>query len=634
MSVLEQINGPEDLKRIDIGELEKLAEEIRQLIVSVISKTGGHLASNLGVVELTIALHRTFDIKKDKIIWDVGHQCYAHKILTGRRDQFHTIRQYGGISGFPRVSESAYDCFGTGHASTAISAALGMSLARDFRNESYKVLAVVGDGALTGGMAFEALNHAGQLKTDLIVVFNDNEMSISPTVGGFSQRINKLRTASIYNRIRRDAKELVTRFGDRAIRLARRIEDSARMLLVNGMLFESLGFRYFGPVDGHDLPYLISAFERVKDIGGPIIIHVVTQKGKGYVFAEKNPTEFHSASPFDIQTGQKIEKLKTISYTEAFSDALIKLAGEDEKIIAITAAMPDGTGISAFRKRFPRRCFDVGIAEQHAVALAAGLASQGMKPVFAVYSTFLQRAYDQMVHDVCLQNLPVTFAVDRAGLVGADGPTHHGTFDFAYMQHIPNMVIMAPKDEAELQFMLKTAIEYPGPASIRYPKAEGIGVPLPQELNSLPIGKAELLKEGDDVLILAIGSMVYPAMSASQILNRSGISAMVVNARFVKPLDCGMILPMVRRIGKLITVEEHAVSCGFGSAVAEMLIQEGIHGVQIKHLGIPDKFIDHGDRKILLEVNSLTPDGIANSVLQMLKQKDSGLRVQEILSPP
>jgi 1-deoxy-D-xylulose-5-phosphate synthase len=623
MSILEQISSREDLKGIDLDKLEELAEEIRQRIISVVSKTGGHLASNLGVVELTIAIHRAFDLSKDKIVWDVGHQCYTYKMLTGRLEKFNTIRQYNGLSGFPKTSESEFDSFGTGHACTAISAALGMAMARDFKGESSRVLAVVGDGAFTGGMAFEALNHAGEIRTDLIVIFNDNEMSISPTVGGLSQRIDRLRTAPIYNRFRRDTAELVARFGARATQLARRIEDSARTLLVNGMLFESLGFRYFGPVDGHDIPHLIDTFDRVKNISGPVIVHVVTQKGKGFEFAEKDPTRFHSASPFDISTGQSLKK-KGISYTDVFSSALVKLAAEDERILAITAAMPDGTGLIRFAEEFPDRFFDVGIAEQHAVTLAAGLASQGMKPVVAIYSTFLQRAYDQIVHDVCLQDLPVAFALDRAGLVGADGPTHHGTFDYAYLRHIPNMVVMAPKDEAELQNMLKTAIEWDGPIALRYPRSAGVGVPLPQEFVSLPIGKAELLREGGDVLLLAIGSMVYPAIEAAEMLAKNGISATLVNARFVKPIDRDLILPLIQHIGEVVTVEEHALSGGFGSAVMEMLAQEEeTSSVHIRHIGIPDKFIEHGDRERLLQINGLTPDGIVESVSQMLGHKES-----------
>lgn len=630
MSILEQINSPEDLKEIDADELEDLADEIRQKIISVVSKTGGHLASNLGVVELTIAMYRAFDMTQDKIVWDVGHQCYTHKILTGRADRFHTIRQYDGLSGFPKRSECDFDCFGTGHANTAISAALGMALGRDLKGESSRVLAVVGDGALTGGMAFEALNHAGHLKTDMIIIFNDNEMSISPTVGGLSQRINRLRMARTYNRFREDARELATRFGARAVQLARRVEDSARTLFVNGMLFESLGFRYFGPVDGHDIHGLITAFNRAKNIEGPIIVHVLTQKGKGYRFAEEDPTRFHSASPFDISTGKSLKEKKA-TYTDAFSSALVKLAEEDEQIVAITAAMPDGTGVSKFMEKFPKRCFDVGIAEQHAVTLAAGLASQGLKPVFAVYSTFLQRGYDQILHDVCLQNLPVTLAIDRAGLVGADGPTHHGTFDLAYLRHIPNMVLMAPKDEAELQLMLKTAIDWPGPAALRYPRSAGVGVPLPQELTSLPIGEAELLREGQDVLLIAIGSMVYPAVEAAEALAENGISAAVVNARFVKPLDRELILPLIRRIKKVVTIEEHALSGGFGSGVAEMLVQEKeMSDVQIGHIGIPDKFIEQGSREHLLQLNGLTSDGIFQFVLQMIGSEENATTISKV----
>ena len=621
MSILDQIKGPADLKGLSVNELVELAKEIRQKIISVVSRTGGHLASNLGVVELTIAIHRAFEMGQDKIVWDVGHQCYTHKMLTGRLDRFHTIRQGDGLSGFPKISESEYDDFGTGHASTAISAALGMALARDIKGESSNVLAVVGDGALTGGMAFEALNHAGQIRTNLIIVFNDNDMSISPTVGGLSRRINRLRMAPIYNHFRRDTAELVSRFGARATQLAQRVDDSARALLVDGMLFESLELRHFGPVDGHDIPRLMETFDRVKNIDGPVIVHVVTKKGKGYEFAEKNPTRFHSASPFDVATGENINNKKP-SYTDAFSSALIKLAEMDDKIIPITAAMPNGTGLIKFMDKFPDRCFDVGIAEQHAVTLAAGLASQGMKPVVAAYSTFLQRAYDQILHDVCLQNLPVTFALDRAGLVGADGPTHHGVFSYAYLRHIPNMSIMAPKDEAELQHMLKTAIDWTGPTALCYPRSAGVGVLLPQELVPIQMGEAELLREGEDVLLLAIGSMVYPALEAAEMLSKNGVSAAVVNARFVKPIDKKLILPLIRRIGKVVTVEEHNLSGGFGSAISEMLVNEDeMSGVQIGHIAIPDKFIEHAPREKLFHMNGLTPDGILQFAWQMLGLK-------------
>lgn len=630
MSLLEQIKSPEDLRKISPDRLEELAKEIRERIVSVIAKNGGHLASNLGVVDLTIALHRTFDVKEDKIIWDVGHQCYTHKILTGRLDKFDSIRQSDGLCGFPRISESSFDSFGTGHACTAISAALGIALARDFKGETFRVIAVVGDGALTGGMAFEALNHAGHLRKNLIVVFNDNEMSISPTVGGFLQRIDRLRTSQRYNRFRQDIADLAARVGPLATQLARRIDDTARTFFVNGMLFESLGFRYFGPVDGHDIYGLIDTFNRVKNIRGPVIVHVVTQKGKGYDFAEENPTKFHSASPFDASTGQSLGN-KKVSYTDVFSNALLRLADEDERVVAITAAMPDGTGLIKFMEKYPDRCFDVGIAEQHAVTMAAGLALQGMKPVVAIYSTFMQRAYDQIVHDVCLQNLPVTFVLDRAGLVGADGPTHHGTFSYAYLRHIPNMVVMAPKDEAELQDMLKTAIDYNGPVAFCYPRASGVGVQLPQEFVSLPIGKAELLRDGKDVLILAIGSMVCPAVEAAEILARDGVSAAVVNARFIKPLDGDLIVLLILQIGKVITVEEHTLSCGFGSAVTEMLTQEKrMSGIQIEHIGIPDKFIDHGDREYLLRMNGLTPEGIARSALQSLGREVNARKTSKI----
>ncbi len=619
MSLLEQINQPEDLKEVKISQLPELASEIRQTIISTVSMTGGHLASSLGVVELTIALLRTFDPTHDKIIWDVGHQCYAHKILTGRREKFDTLRQYEGLSGFPKICECGYDCFGTGHASTSISAALGMAKARDIKDEDYKVIAVIGDGSLTGGMAFEALNNAGHTKTDLIVILNDNEMSISPTVGGVLQHIDHLRATATYNRFRSDVADIVAKFGKQATRLIKRIEESAKTLIMDNMLFDSLGFRYFGPIDGHNIINLINTLQRVKNIGGPIAVHVVTQKGKGYKLAESNPTKFHSSSSFDITTGQSIRKKKNITYTGAFSKALINLGSKDKRIVAITAAMLDGTGVSDFQAEYPDRCFDVGIAEQHAVTFAAGLASQSMKPVLAVYSTFLQRGYDQIVHDVCLQNLPVIFALDRAGLVGADGPTHHGTFDFAYLRHIPNMAVMAPKDEAELQHMLKTAIDHDGPVALRYPRGEALGVPLPDELMSLPMGKAEIIRDGQDILLLAIGSMVYPAIEASEILERNNISTAVVNARFVKPLDKELIQSLALRIGRIMTIEEHVINGGFGSAVTEMIAEsEDLSDIKIKLVGLPDQFIEHGDQKILLSKHGLTPEAIAQSAMQML----------------
>ncbi len=630
MSILEQIKGPDDLKKVSLSQLDRLAQEIRDKIIAVVSKTGGHLASNLGVVELTIALHRVFDVKNDKIVWDVGHQCYTHKMLTGRCCDFETIRQHGGLCGFPKITESKFDSFGTGHACTAISAALGLALARDLKGESYRTIAVVGDGALTGGMAFEALNHAGTLRKNLIVVFNDNEMSISPTIGGFMQRIDRLRSSQRYNRFRREVADMAAKFGPLATQIARRIDDSARTLLVNGMLFEALGFRYFGPVDGHDIAGLMDTFERLKNIEGPKIVHVVTKKGKGYKPAEDDPTRFHSASSFDVSTGQS-PKPKKPSFTDIFSETIIKLAETDKRIVAITAAMPDGTGLVKFAKKYPDRFFDVGIAEQHAVTMSAGLALQGMRPVVAIYSTFLQRAYDQILHDVCLQDLPVTFALDRSGLVGADGPTHHGTYSFAFLRHIPNIAIMTPKDEAELQSMLKTAIELPGPVALCYPRASGVGAQLSQEITSLSVGKAEILREGKDVLILAIGSMVYPALEASEMLEKEGIFVTVVNSRFVKPLDRDLLIPLIRRTGKVVTIEEHSISCGFGSAVSEMMVQEkGTSGVMVEHIGIPDKFIEHGDRNLLLEMCGLTPTGIVESIKKMLENEESTRKVSTL----
>ncbi|MBD3183660.1 1-deoxy-D-xylulose-5-phosphate synthase [Candidatus Poribacteria bacterium] len=629
MSILEQIHSPGDFKKIEPHKLDDLSCEIRQKIISTVSQTGGHLASNLGVVELTIALHRAFDISRDKIVWDVGHQCYTHKILTGRLDKLNTIRQYCGLSGFPKRTESEYDSFGTGHACTAISAALGMALARDAHDEDHKILAVVGDGALTGGMAFEALNHADHFKTDMIVVYNDNEMSISPTIGGLTQRINNLRTSAVYNYFRRDMADLMNKLGPRATQIARKIDDSVRTLLADGMFFESLGLRYFGPVDGHDIHGLIETFNRVKNIRGPVVVHAITKKGKGCDFAEDDPTRYHSASPFNTDTGENLKK-KKISYTNVFSDTLVELAAEDDRIMAITAAMPDGTGLVKFMKKYPTRCFDVGIAEQHAVTLAAGLSCEGMKPVVAIYSTFLQRAYDQIIHDVCLQELPVVFAVDRSGLVGADGPTHHGTFGFSFLRHIPNMVLMAPKDEAELRQMIKTAVEHDGPAALCYPRSSGLGVPMPKTYESLKIGEGEVLREGKDILLLAVGTMVYPAIEAAKILMEYDISAAVINARFIKPLDKGLIAPLSRSIRKVITVEENQIDGGFGSAVTEMLINEEIlSGIDIRQIGLPDKFIQHGERELLLKLYGLTSENIAVNVLEMFNREEDAQTIRE-----
>jgi 1-deoxy-D-xylulose-5-phosphate synthase len=649
--ILESISSPKDLKQLTLSELNQLSKEIRAYILNVLSQSEGHFASNLGSIELTIALHRAFDAPKDKIIWDVGHQAYAHKILTGRIQQFPTLRQYGGLRGFPSPVESEYDAFGAGHASTSIAAALGIAIARDLTpaplsiswrgdgGEKYKVVVVIGDGGMTGGMAYEALNAAGDIKKDIIVVLNDNQMSISPTVGAFSKYFNKIRTHPAYNLLRGGTKELISMISPDATEMAHRISG----LVSGGTLFKELGFRYFGPIDGHDIEIMLEIFDGIKSLRAPVLIHVITQKGKGYKFAEENPEKYHSVSGgFDISTGKPPTpstfqegsslkaKSKTPTYSAVFGDTLIKLAEENPKIIAITAAMCDGTGLDKFMKIFPNRYFDVGIAEQCAVTMAAGMAAQGMKPVVAIYSTFLQRAYDQILHDVCIQNLPVVFALDRGGLVGADGPTHHGAFDFCYLRHIPNIVVMAPKDENELQQMIKTAIEYDdGPIALRYPRGSGEGVLLSEEFASLPIGKGELLKEGDDVLLVAIGNRVYPALEAANTLAKSplppfgkggkgGISAAVVNARFVKPLDEDLILTLAARIRKVITIEDNSIMGGFGSAMLEAIAERGLNNITVRRLGIPDKFVEHGDTKTLYQLCGYDTDSIVRAALEMV----------------
>ena len=537
---LDKINSPADVKKLSVPQLEQLAKEIRQLLISVISHTGGHLAPNLGVVELTLALHKVFNTPEDKIIFDVGHQAYIHKIITGRREQFPTLRQYGGLSGFPKRSESEHDAFGTGHSSTSISAALGMACARDLQGEDYNVVAVIGDGSMTGGMAFEALNNAGMLHKNMIVVLNDNEMSISKNVGAMSEYLYQLRTGETYNKIKNDIEGWLKNmeFGSDVLKAIRRLKGSVKYLMVPTSIFEELGFTYLGPVDGHDLDGLLDVLQAAKKIDGPVMVHVLTKKGKGYKPAEESPNKFHGTGPFDIATGKKITNPNApVSYTEVFGKTLTKLADIDDKIVGITAAMPDGTGLNIFAEAHKDHFFDVGIAEQHAVTAAAGMAAAGMKPVAAIYSTFMQRAYDSIMHDICMQKLHVTLCLDRAGLVGDDGYTHHGVFDYAYLRSIPNMTIMAPKDENELQHMLKTALDFDGPVSVRYPRGSGVGVALDTQWQDLPIGKAEVLRTGKDVCFWAIGSMVQTALDAAELLETQGISAGVVNMRFAKPLD-------------------------------------------------------------------------------------------------
>ena len=620
--ILDQINSPKDLKQLEIPRLALLAKELRDFVLTTISKTGGHLAPSLGVVELTLVLHYIFDAPKDKIIWDVGHQAYIHKIITGRKAQFHTIRQHKGISGFPKISESPYDHFGVGHASTAISAALGVACARDLKDETYAVVAVVGDGALTGGMAFEGLNNAGSMKKDLIVVLNDNKMSISENVGALSKYLTNLITHPAYNLLKKDIWELtgkLSTFGKRIRSIVSRVDQGLKGIIVPGLLFERLGFRYIGPIDGHNIAGLIRVFKEVRKMKGAILVHVCTVKGKGYKLAEENAPKFHGLSAFDRQTGQSNSKAKHPTYTQVFADTIVKLAEQNPKIVAITAAMSIGTGLVHFAEKFPERFYDVGIAEEHAVTFAAGLATQGYRPVVAIYSSFLQRAYDQLIHDIALQNLPVIFCLDRAGLVGDDGPTHHGCFDLSYLRHIPGMITMAPKDENELQNMLWTAVKYTdGPIALRYPRGQGEGVPIKDDFQAIPIGKSEVVHRGKDVAILAIGNMVHPSIRAASRLKSKGLSALVVNMRFLKPLDYETLEHVGKHYPFVVTIEDNVLKGGFSSGVAEFFSDNQFPDVRLLRLGIPDLFVEHGDRKILYRNLGLDETGIFNAILKFM----------------
>ncbi|MDH4100981.1 MAG: 1-deoxy-D-xylulose-5-phosphate synthase, partial [Nitrospirota bacterium] len=614
--VLNTINSPDDLKRTDRELFPTLASDIREEIIKTVSRTGGHLASSLGVVELTIVLHYLFDTPKDKIIWDVGHQAYAHKLLTGRRAQFGTLRQYDGISGFPRRAESPYDAFTVGHSSTSISAALGMAEARDKRGDTSKVIAVIGDGALTSGLAFEGLNQAGAMKKDLIVVLNDNEMSISPNVGAMSSYLSRMMAGDFYVKFKKETEHVLKSIpgvGESMLRMAKRAEESFKGLIMPGMLFEELGFEYVGPINGHDIDLLIDTFERVKKLSWPVLVHVVTKKGSGYLPAEEEPSRFHGTPPFDIATG-KTASSGGMTYTGAFSDALTRLADDMPQVVAITAAMPEGTGLDKFAQKHPSRFYDVGIAESHAITFACGLATEGFHPVVAVYSTFLQRAYDQIVHDLCIQNLPVTLAIDRAGLVGEDGATHHGVFDMAYLRSIPNLVVMAPKDGAELQRMLRTSLEHEGPSALRYPRGRVPDIKLPEVIDKVEIGRAEVLAQGNEGVVIAIGGTVYPVLEAAEKLRaESGISLSVINARFVKPLDRSAIIEHATRAGRVMVVEEGSLAGGMGSAVLELLEEEGLQ-VPVKRLGIPDAFVEHGTQQALRELCGIDGEGIRRAM--------------------
>jgi len=619
--ILDGINSPEDLKKVPAEELPALADEIRSLIIDVVSRNGGHLASNLGVVELTVALHYVFDSPRDKIIWDVGHQAYTHKILTGRKDRFPTLRRSGGLLGFPDRKESEHDIYNTGHASTALSAAVGIAVARDKSREDFKVVAVVGDGGLTGGVAWEALNQIGHLREKIIIVLNYNEMSISTNVGAMSKYLSYLVSGQHYLRIKDRAKTLlksIPRFGWPLIRAGRAVEDAIKKVFFPGLVFEELGIRYIGPVQGHSLPSLIEVFNEAKTYDGPVLIHCVTQKGRGYAPAQNNPERFHGTAPFKRSTGEPLANASRPTYSKIFGEALLRLARQDQRIIAITAAMPEGTGLSCFAREFPDRLYDVGIAEQHAVSFAAGLALRGYKPVVAIYSTFLQRAYDQLYHDVSLQDLPVVFALDRAGVVSDDGPTHQGVNDIIYLCHLPNMIVMAPKDEGELERMLKSALAYGHPAAIRFPKGSGVGVSLEAEPRNIAPGESELIRPGD-VLVAALGSMVYPAVAAAERLEREGFSLAVLNARFAKPIDRDAILKFARPGSTIITVEEGVVRGGFGSAVREILDQEGRFDIRFKAIGLPIEIYPVGKADEIRRAFRLDADGLTEEFRAVLR---------------
>ena len=626
--LLDSVEYPEDLKKLKIADLPKLAAEIRELIVDVVSKNPGHLSSNLGVVELTIALHYCFDFKRDKIVWDVGHQAYVHKILTGRRSKFPTLRQYKGLSGFPDKNESLYDPFTCGHSGNAISAALGMSCADSILGYKRSIVAVVGDGAIGAGMSFEALNHAGDLKKNLLVVLNDNEMSISNTVGAFSKYLNKIRTAPLYADIKKEVHNLLNVlpvFGKPVGKTLEHVVELLRRGAIPGQIFEDLGINYFGPIDGHNFQILIETLNDIKHLEGPVLLHVITEKGRGFEPACQNPTQYHSAGKFEMCNGKILETAnepKKISYTKVFGDTLIELAKADLKVVGITAAMPDGTGIAPFGKKFPDRFYDVGICEQHAVGLANGLSVGGLKPVVAIYSTFLQRAYDQVFHDICLQRNGVVFALDRAGIVGNDGPTHNGVFDIAYLRNLPEIILMAPKDGNELKSMLKIALDSGKAVAIRYPKEDIPDKEINPQYKTFEIGKAEVLREGVDGVLLAYGAMVYRCLHAAEKLSGKGVEVTVVNARFAKPLDKALILDLVRNHKLIATVEDHALMGGFGSAVLELVTEEREDAGKVVRMGIPDRFMEHGSRNLILKNIGLDEEGITDKFIATLELMD------------
>ncbi|MFO7604873.1 MAG: 1-deoxy-D-xylulose-5-phosphate synthase [Desulfurivibrionaceae bacterium] len=623
-SILDSINSPRDLKKLAVEDLPLLAADLRREIIKTVAANGGHLGPCLGVVELTIALHYVFNTPDDKLIWDVGHQAYAHKLLTGRKDQFHTLRQHQGISGFPKRDESPYDAFDTGHSSTSISASLGIALAKSLKGDANRAIAVIGDGSMTGGMAFEALNQAGHLAKDLIVILNDNEMSISPNVGALSSFLSRKMTGKAMTRLKRDTENFLKSFanvGENIFNVLKRSEESFKAFFTPGMLFEALKFEYVGPIQGHQVESLIETMQNVRDFSkGPVLIHVITTKGKGYAPAEETPDKYHGVGPFEINTGKPLPAPPNpLSYTRVFGDTIVKMAENDPRIVAITAAMTAGTGLSRFAELFPDRFFDVGIAEQHAVTFAAGLATEGILPVVAIYSTFLQRSLDQIIHDVCLQNLPVTFAIDRGGVVGDDGPTHHGVFDLSFLRFIPNLILMAPKDEREFQDMLYTAVMYPGPTAIRYPRGKGIGTELTDSFEKLTMGKGELLREGSDVLLLPIGNRVHPALAAAEGLQKLGVEAAVINPRFITPLDSELICEWIGKTGAVVTVEDNARKGGFGSAVLELMERQGLNrSSSVKCLGYPNHFIEHGPQETLYKNARIDTPGIIQTVLKLI----------------
>jgi 1-deoxy-D-xylulose-5-phosphate synthase len=641
--MIEKINSPHDLKSLSPEEMKSLAEELRQIIIERVSINGGHLSSNLGVVELTIALHYVFNSPYDKIIWDVGHQSYPHKLLTGRQKAFQSLRKHGGLSGFPKIGESAHDIFGVGHSSTSISAALGIAAARDLKrsqggpDDTGSVIAVIGDGALTSGLALEGLNQAGHLGKNLIVILNDNEMSISQNVGAMSNYLTRVLTGTFYNKFKKETKALIggiPKIGGTVSKIAEKAEGSLKGFFLPGGLFEDLGFNYIGPIDGHDIERLIETLHSLKEMNEPTLMHIVTQKGKGYKFSEEDPCIYHGTGPFDSNVGLNGTKCTGspdveahISYSDLFGSTIAGLAASDNRIVAITAAMKEGTGLSSFAEKFPDRFFDVGIAEPHAVTFAAGLATQGLRPVVAIYSTFLQRAYDEIIHDVCLQNLPVLFAIDRGGVVGEDGPTHQGLFDLSFLRHIPNLVLMTPKDGNELKAMLEFGLRLDTPAAIRYPRGRVINIS-ECPAGSLSLGKAEVILEGDDLVILAAGNTVATSIRAAEMLREQGISAAVVNARFVKPLDEELILKLARKSGKIITVEENIVAGGFGSAVLECISRGGLTGVSVKLLGIGDQFVEHGTQKLLRQKYGLDEKGICRAAAELTSQSFSVLSIR------